>query len=391
MERVKPRGGHNFTVLVPTLYRAAAWGVACGQMLLLPAGNRIFLPSAVLLSISGVYTIFKVIHPKSWYRAGRPGYCLYGIDVVFCLLLVLVTGGLHSPFIFYSLSPVLISAIFLGVRATSIIAAATVAGVLGTQLGNPFFAVSFDATEINFFMVYLVALSLTSILPYLINVNLRQHLLYENILGERRRLAREIHDTTAQTLVSLRWKTQLAKRQAESGGMDLPQLDEMSELLESAYHDVCDTMDLLSAFSTGGSFTLWLHTYLKGLKENYGIEGRVDISAELDGLDAAAKMEFLRICQEALTNVRKHSGASSVSVSLRPVGDRLEMSITDNGHGFDASSRSPGDRVDGGRGLVVMKERAELIGGRFQVISAPGQGTEVRVWLPQKHKGGWFR
>ena len=91
-----------------------------------------------------------------------------------------------------------------------------------------------------------------------------------------------------------------------------------------------------------------------------------------------------------MTNIRKHSEAHNVQVKVRSVDDHVEVSITDDGCGFDALAFYRDGAEAKGHGLAVMRERAESIGGRFRVLSMPGQGTEVQVEVPSKsHRSRW--
>ena len=86
--------------------------------------------------------------------------------------------------------------------------------------------------------------------------------------------------------------------------------------------------------------------------------------------------ELLRIFQEALANIRRHADATVVTVTFARSEGRAELAIRDNGVGFDLG----GERH--GYGLVSMRERAELVGGRLEVETSPSAGTEVKVFLP---------
>jgi two-component system nitrate/nitrite sensor histidine kinase NarX len=99
-------------------------------------------------------------------------------------------------------------------------------------------------------------------------------------------------------------------------------------------------------------------------------------------LQPLVELELLRICQEALTNVRLHAGASQVKVTITKTNGWLTIVVTDNGCGFVMGSVRD-DAVGPQRhGLQVMKERAKSIGGGVWVMSVPGHGTEVRVEIP---------
>jgi len=93
---------------------------------------------------------------------------------------------------------------------------------------------------------------------------------------------------------------------------------------------------------------------------------------------------LFRIVQEGLQNSKKHSGTSKVQVALREQGDRLYVSVRDEGCGFDVND------LDKKRGLGVrsMKERVHFLGGKFAIHSGPGKGTAVEAWVPHQPKPG---
>jgi two-component system, NarL family, sensor histidine kinase UhpB len=80
-----------------------------------------------------------------------------------------------------------------------------------------------------------------------------------------------------------------------------------------------------------------------------------------------------RVAQEALSNAARHSGAEHIRVALRPVGQRMELTVSDDGRGFTF------DEAEGGLGIAGMRERALLVGGEVDVESRPGTGTTVRL------------
>jgi signal transduction histidine kinase len=120
--------------------------------------------------------------------------------------------------------------------------------------------------------------------------------------------------------------------------------------------------------------------------EQSGHPVRLEIPDDLEAicnpeaLGPAAGVQILRIVQEALTNVRKHAGSPTrVDVALHAKADHLMLAIADDGAGFDPSVPGTGGKH---YGLQVMRQRAERIGGRLTVRSAPGQGTRVEVCMP---------
>jgi signal transduction histidine kinase len=115
------------------------------------------------------------------------------------------------------------------------------------------------------------------------------------------------------------------------------------------------------------------------------------VAAELDvqpdlKLSPVAELQVLRIVQEALANVRKHSRAEKAHITLRELDGVVEVVVQDDGEGFDPASKY---RVDRPRfGLAIMRERAESIGATFALESSPGEGTRVTVRVPAKGAAG---
>ena len=119
------------------------------------------------------------------------------------------------------------------------------------------------------------------------------------------------------------------------------------------------------------------------------VDLRVEVSREQGRRlgRAATEVEtgLYRITQEALSNARRHGGATRIQVDISEGESAIEASISDNGRGFDPASRSSGF------GLIGMQERAEILGGRLQVTSSPGQGTTVTAVLPVEQAAGEAR
>ena len=91
-----------------------------------------------------------------------------------------------------------------------------------------------------------------------------------------------------------------------------------------------------------------------------------------------------------MTNIKKHSRAHNAQVKVKSVNNHLEVTIADDGRGFDALAFHRDGVEAKGHGLAVMQERAESVGGRLRVLSMPGQGTEVQVEVPSKsYRGRW--
>jgi signal transduction histidine kinase len=124
-----------------------------------------------------------------------------------------------------------------------------------------------------------------------------------------------------------------------------------------------------------------LHTFMKGFREETGIRVSLSAFAAVDQLDVDRRTVLFRVAQEALNNVARHARASHAEVRIQRLDGAVSMTIKDNGKGFpeEWGSRSyKGKRL----GLLGMRERLEMVGGKFAVTSVPGKGTAVMAEIP---------
>jgi len=215
------------------------------------------------------------------------------------------------------------------------------------------------------------------------NVRLVAQLEYKTMIEERMRLAREIHDGLAQTLGFLKLKTAQMRAYLEQGEGDLLQeaVDTCYSVLEEAYQDARQAIDGLRISSKEG-FGEWLQQTVEEFQVYTGVVVDLCDSEIAGALLPEVQVQLIRIVQEALNNVRKHAKARQVEIDCQRVGEDMVMEIRDDGGGFNVEDvPSPSQH-----GLLGMRERAELIGADFQVISQPDQGTTVRIRLPMQEK-----
>jgi signal transduction histidine kinase len=202
---------------------------------------------------------------------------------------------------------------------------------------------------------------------------------------ERERIARDIHDDTLQTLGAMALRLDLLReeigdpRQRDTIDQLLPLARDSSDRLRSIVFEL--RTDLLDE---GLPTAIRAATRDQALQAGIGHRVTVRLTAE-PPIDVA--LALYRITQEALTNVRKHGQASRVEVSLADEGGALCLRVVDDGRGFElagATGRSPTGAQNRTRrfGLRSMTERAQLVGGRLTVTSAPGQGTVVEARVP---------
>jgi signal transduction histidine kinase len=207
------------------------------------------------------------------------------------------------------------------------------------------------------------------------------------IVEERERIARELHDGLAQVLGYVNTKATairflVKKNQTEAAEKQLLQLEQAARGL------FVDVREAILGLRLTSQSDLKLAAMLTGYAQHFSqladlpVEVTIAPSVEKLALPAESELQLLRIVQEALSNVRKHSQASSASISVQNGGALVELTVSDNGCGFDPERVRHGEA--GGRphfGLSTMRERADAIGAEFLVESRPGAGTRVTVRL----------
>lgn len=202
---------------------------------------------------------------------------------------------------------------------------------------------------------------------------------YKAVIEERVRLAREIHDGLAQTLAFL--KLQVAQMQQIAQRGDTARLKDLlnvsAHTLADAYLDVRQSIDHLRHTPQPG-LQGWLEQLALEFKEASGLEAHLVLKPVKKTLSVEVQAQLMRIVQEALNNVRKHAHATQVWISLHEWEGDLILEVRDDGQGF-APDDVPAYSQYGLRG---MRERSELIGADFQIISQPLHGTTVRLRLP---------
>jgi signal transduction histidine kinase len=233
---------------------------------------------------------------------------------------------------------------------------------------------------------------------------------------ERKRLARELHDDTAQDLIALGHRVEMARRVLERDpAAAAERLEELKALINATLTEVrrftralrpiyLEDLGLLPALemlvrdiSTGSvSVSIKLDPRVGLDPRMHRVESGADLIADgsislttrfrVSGparrLPEELELAVYRIAQEALTNVVQHSRATQATVELRFTDDEVTLTVTDDGVGFEVPERPEGLARAGHFGLVGMQERAALVGGRLVLESEAGRGTRVTARLP---------
>lgn len=199
---------------------------------------------------------------------------------------------------------------------------------------------------------------------------------------ERRRLARELHDDTIQSLIALNQQAQLAQM-ALDGHPALRQLNEMQGMTAQMIADLRRlTRDLRPNYLEDLGLVPALDMLAKDASVSLGVPVTFQVSGSGCRLPPEVELALYRMVQEALSNVARHAQASAAEVNLRFGPDVISLTVTDDGRGFDVPDSPAEMAPEGHYGLLGLHERAELIGGRLTIQSAPAHGTTVLVSLP---------
>jgi signal transduction histidine kinase len=200
---------------------------------------------------------------------------------------------------------------------------------------------------------------------------------------ERRTIARELHDEVGQVLTALKLELSVAQRKLESAGASVEPLVEAQGIADGALQTVRNLTQLLHpAVLDDLGLAAAIDASLRGLARRHDIRAELKQVGMAERLPRDVEVAAYRIVQEAITNIAKHAHAKECRVLLTHLPDRLLVEVEDDGVGFSGDSASLSTAR--GLGLVSVRERAARLGGTFNILSNPGQGTRLIVSLPDR-------
>lgn len=203
--------------------------------------------------------------------------------------------------------------------------------------------------------------------------------------SERQRIARELHDATGQSLTAIALGIRGLENALES---QAPALSSQMETIESFATSALGELRRLIADLRPPQLDDWglvaaIRWYVQSFHQHHP---QTHVAVVVQGEQVRLSQEFetviFRITQEALTNIAKHAHADQATITLRMNPDQLTLTVEDNGQGFDPNPATTDTDHPAGWGLLGIRERTVLLGGRYQIDSAPGQGTRVQVQVP---------
>ena len=198
--------------------------------------------------------------------------------------------------------------------------------------------------------------------------------------GERRAIARELHDELGQALQAIKINLQTAQRFPQNSGQ---RLQESIGIVDQTLQQVRNlSLDLRPSLLDDLGLVAALEWYVDRQAQRVGFVGHFTATPHDLRVDPALETVCFRVVQEALTNVARHAHAQQVWVEVERSKTTLSLRVRDDGVGFDVPTARERATRGASFGMLGMRERVELIGGSLETTSAPTRGTEIRVRFP---------
>lgn len=198
---------------------------------------------------------------------------------------------------------------------------------------------------------------------------------------ERKRIAGELHDSLGQNLLVIKNRADIALKASTSSAPE--QFNEISRVAAQALAEVREISQNLRPYQLD---RLGFTRAVSGLIKQVSASSALKIAAEIAPLDRVfppeAEINLYRIVQEGLNNILKHSGATEARITLQQDGARVRLVIQDNGRGFDFPAATQNPARASGMGLDGIAERVRILGGKLDLQSRPGSGTQMKIELP---------
>ena len=199
------------------------------------------------------------------------------------------------------------------------------------------------------------------------------------VLEERNRMAREIHDTMAQGFTGIVLQLEAAEQSVEQSPDSL--IDHLDRARSLAREGLQEARRSVWGLLPQALERKPLDVALREEVQRFGESASFIVNGDLRELSTDAQTVLLRICQESLTNIKRHAQATEVSVNLDYRDQEICLRVNDNGVGFD-SGRTPDEKIGSSFGLIGMRQRAQQQSGNLEIQSSPGNGTSVQLTLP---------
>ncbi len=203
------------------------------------------------------------------------------------------------------------------------------------------------------------------------------------VMEERNRMAREIHDTLAQGFTGIILQLEAAEQALSNNNDVLQHLNKARSLARGSLNEARRSVwDLRPKALEQLSLLEALRQEAGSFASSTNIKTRIDISENTRTLPPEVETTLLRVCQEALNNIRKHAKATEVRIAIAFDDSGVSLTVRDNGQGLKTGTIKGEKGEHKGFGLISMQERARNVGGKFEIQSEKGKGTMVKVAIP---------
>ncbi|MBI2188854.1 MAG: hypothetical protein HYU37_17275 [Acidobacteria bacterium] len=340
-----------------------------------------------VLFLYALYSLAVLAHVQGRTRLSRRHvHVLHGLDILWTSVLTFVSEGPVSPFFLYFLFVVVAAAYRWGFRETVGTALLTFAVFLvetAVAAAGPWSLTFAPMTlELNRTIIRGGYLLLTGVLLGYLARQQKESLRAHAAAAERARVARELHDGAIQSLFGVEMKLEAIRRELPHSDWPLDaELAEIQSLLRSEVMALRELMQALRPLELdSGDLSELLAGIVERFRRDTGISARFLSSGGPVTLPAPRALEILRIVQEALVNVRKHSQARNVLVRLAAANGDCSLVVEDDGRGFPFEGRLSAAELASRRlGPVVIRERARLAAVQLAIESSPGAGARVEL------------
>ena len=259
-------------------YRFFAFCLAVILIQVIPGPEVPDQQAYIILSLVGVYTLLKVFSPLRWREAGREAYVILGGDFAVVVALILLTNGVDSGYLAYSLTPLLTAALlmryWIALTVASITAVVPFVLHVGVSQFWDKYASFLDGNRLPMLLLYAALVFLIPLMANRTNLNIRRFIAIDAVLGERRRIKREMHDGVAQVLNYLNLQTEavgkaLASNEVAKAGAGI---EDMRSVVRSTYEDIREFLDQLTDEAVTVPLIPTLAEYSEQFSKRYNIQ-----------------------------------------------------------------------------------------------------------------------
>ena len=361
------------------IFRFIAFALGAGLVFSPADRNDDDIAQVIIVVIVGLFNVVRIVTPFNPVEP-RPLVRYAGAisDAALGLVIVLMTGGLDSGFLIYTLAPIITVSLVMEGSTAFALGIATALSVTGAYLASGLdygnYPWILERNYLVFAMLHIAVCLLAAALPFIANLNWHRRLRADSIASERLRLRREVHDNVAQTLAFLSMKVKRAQERSseEKASFTTKDVNEVAGAVERAYLAVRDYLDGTETAAAETSMRQSLVNAVSQWSKETGLSVEFKASGKEVSIPSNVNRQMVQIAREALANVAKHANTRNVWVVLDYRPQECMLRIKDNGRGFDVTRGT-------GHGSSIMRERSQLIGADFSLVSTPGEGTEVTI------------